>query len=178
MQGVFLNYITYIISYNHCAAHYQQAEISESAEGQALLRRDHQDLPRHDIAELWVVFALFEDVHFSLGLKHIHGVEQDVVFGDTGNFSLVLGEGSIVDGHDFVFFRLGLAVEVESGGNLALKQVENGHSSIRFNGQQVNAWSTCVDIDHRIVQLNALGYEKITCFICASITCQILILPS
>lgn len=178
MQGVFLNYITYIISYNHCAAHNQQAEISESAEGQTLLRRDHQDLSRHDVAELWVVFALFEDVHFSLGFKHIHGVEQDVLFGDASNFSLVLGEGSIVNGHYFISFRLGLTVEVESRGDLALKKVENGHSSIRFNGQQVNARSTCADIDHRVVQLNALGYEKITCFICASITCQIFIFPS
>lgn len=151
MQGVFLNYITYIISYNHCAAYNQQAEVSKPAEGQTLLRRDHQDLSRHDIAELWVVFALFEDVHFSLGLKHIHGVEQDVVFGDTGYFSLILGKGSIVDGYNFVSFRLRLTVEVESGGDLALEKVENGHSSIRLNGQQVNARSTCADIDHRVV---------------------------
>lgn len=121
MQGVFLNYITYIISYNHCAANNQQAEISKSAESQALLRRNHQDLSRQDIAKLWVIFALFEYVHFSLGLKHIHRVEQDVVLRDTGNFSLVLGESSIVDGYNLVFFRLGLAVKVESRGNLTLE---------------------------------------------------------
>lgn len=103
-----------------------------------------------------VLLVLFEDIHFSLGLKHIHGVKQDVMLGDTGNISLILGESSIVDGYDFFPICLGLAVEIKRGGNLALKKVENSHSSISFYRKQVNAWSTCADIDHRIVQLNAL----------------------
>lgn len=100
------------------------------------------------------------------------------MLGDTGNLSLILGERSIMDWDDLFPTCFELAVEVERGGNFALEKVENGHSAIGFYSEQVNAWSTCADIDHRIVELYALGKEKSTCLICASTTCQIFTLPS